>query len=181
MGASFERVARPWLAKGSPTKAVVVLEMDGVMEAGDKDHDRLMEDIESVITFGKSKIAMDEVGGILYSGRRWYQSPKEFTIRHNMKDYIDNRLKTVPIAKAPRAVKDKPAGKPKAKAKANPKQAEAQETVNAEDRKSLYKPIPGAPKDIRVELLDSDGKVVEERHCTAAKTYRTLSDAKAHE
>ena len=42
----------PWEEPGSPTRGLVVLEMDDVMEGGDERHDAIMTGIASRITFG---------------------------------------------------------------------------------------------------------------------------------
>ena len=45
----------PGTEEGSPTRGLVLLEMDDVMEGGDEEHETFMADIASKIILGKSR------------------------------------------------------------------------------------------------------------------------------
>ena len=66
--------------KESPTSGVAILEMDDVLEGGDERHEALMQDMSTVVQFGKTRICM-EPAGTLFNGRRWYQD-KHFNIHY---------------------------------------------------------------------------------------------------
>ena len=70
----------PGEEEGSPTKGLVLLEMDDVMEGGDEEHETFMTDIASKIIFGKIKEVRQFDEGVLFNGRRLFQDKKLWDI-----------------------------------------------------------------------------------------------------
>ena len=58
---------------GEPTKGIVMLEVDDVLEFGDEDHRSLMESLEQEIKFGKRVKLRESNEGIFFAGRRLRQ------------------------------------------------------------------------------------------------------------
>jgi len=102
----------PGPVPGSPTKGIALLEMDDVMGAGDKDHNRFLAAIGQDIVLGKTEVVSQHKDGVLFDGRRWLQNPTEFHISFTIRDYVNTRLHPVTITKTSRA-KSEPAPVPR--------------------------------------------------------------------
>ena len=77
-----------------PTKGLMILEVDDILEAGDNDHRKLMATLEKRLRFGKVVNLQEVEGGSGYAGRRLRQM-KDFSFIYSMDDYVTNRLQEV--------------------------------------------------------------------------------------
>ncbi len=80
----------PGREPGSPTRGLVVLEMDDVMGGRDEQHEAIMTDIASRITFGQIKQVDQFQEGVPFNGRRWLQDKKRSDITFQVTDYNKN-------------------------------------------------------------------------------------------
>ena len=92
-------LALPGEDPDSPTKGLVVLEMDDVMEGGDEQHGTIMTDIASNINFGNIKEVRRIEEGVQLNGRRWFQDGKRWDITFQVTAYIKIRLGPVSLVK----------------------------------------------------------------------------------
>jgi len=84
----------PGAKEGDPTQGIALLEMDDVLEGGNIVHQKILADIATEITFGKSKSLMDDPEGVLFNGQRWFQD-QAFNITHTISEYVQTRLGSV--------------------------------------------------------------------------------------
>ena len=89
-GAETDKVKDP----NVPTRGILVLEVDDMLEAGDEVHRQKMDLLEKKLRFGKVVNLQD--GGSGYAGRRIKQLP-DFSFEYSMTDYVKNRLQKVNI------------------------------------------------------------------------------------
>ena len=80
------------------TRGVIIVEVDGVFEAGDQEHQRLMSRLESTLKFGKAVELQKKENGTAYACRCLKQLA-DFSVEHSMTDYIMNRIKPVDLKK----------------------------------------------------------------------------------
>lgn len=77
-----------------PTRGIMVIEVDDILEAGDEVHRQKMQWLENKLRFGKVENLQTNVEGSGYAGRRLKQNP-DFSFEYHMTDYINNRLKPI--------------------------------------------------------------------------------------
>jgi hypothetical protein len=82
--------------KDEPTKGIVVLEVDDVMEFGDHDHDALMCTLEQELRFGKKIFLRDVSEGVFFAGRRVKQFG-DASFAMDMEEFIHKRLDEVKL------------------------------------------------------------------------------------
>ena len=76
------------------TQGVIVIEVDDILEAGNRRHRENMAKLEARLRFGKVVRLKDRPEGSAYAGRRIMQM-KDNTVMYTMADYIANRLKVI--------------------------------------------------------------------------------------
>ncbi|CAJ1416610.1 unnamed protein product [Effrenium voratum] len=76
------------------TQGMIVIEVDDVLEAGNKEHQRRMSALESMLKFGKAVELQSDAAGTGFAGRRVWQEA-DFSFSITMQDYIQSRLKPV--------------------------------------------------------------------------------------
>ena len=77
-----------------PTRGIMVIEVDDILEAGDEVHRQKMQWLENKLRFGKVENLQINVEGSGYAGRRLKQN-QDFSFEYHMTDYINNRLKPI--------------------------------------------------------------------------------------
>ena len=82
----------------TPTRGILVLEVDDMLEAGDSVHRQKMELLEKRLRFGKVVDLQNTEGGSGYAGRRLRQL-KDFSFEYSMDDYVANRLQKANITR----------------------------------------------------------------------------------
>ena len=80
------------------TKGIIVIEVDDILEAGEADHRKKMEWLESKLRFGKIVNLMEAKEGTGYAGRRVRQLA-DFSFTYSMDDYVRDRLKFIKLEK----------------------------------------------------------------------------------
>ena len=80
------------------TDGIIVLEVDDILEAGNKRHRERMDILEKKLRFGKVVKLQEANAGSGYAGRRLQQLP-DFTFEFTMNDYVNNRLQKVNITR----------------------------------------------------------------------------------
>eukprot|EP00439_Symbiodinium_sp_Y106_P027348 s5817_g3.t1 len=78
------------------TQGIIIIEVDDVLEAGGERHRSLMQKLEGRFKFGKVVELQKHPEGSAYAGRRVLQN-QDFSFSFTMADYIQNRLKFVPM------------------------------------------------------------------------------------
>ena len=76
------------------TQGMIVIEVDDVLEAGNKEHQRRMSALESMLKFGKAVELQSDAAGTGFAGRRVWQEA-DFSFSITKQDYIQSRLKPV--------------------------------------------------------------------------------------
>ena len=90
------------------TGGIVLLEMDDVLEGGDVRHCAALDKISTQVDFGKVRCVFKSDEGALFNGRRWFQD-RDYHMRYNMNEYLEDRLGQVDIPK-PRAARASSSG-----------------------------------------------------------------------
>ena len=86
----------PGPSEKAKSRGIAILEMDDVLEGGDELHEKNMDALGKLVTFGKVKECYGAAEGFLFNGRKWRQD-KDFHIYYDMNEYMKDRLKTVPL------------------------------------------------------------------------------------
>ena len=77
-------------------------------KGGDEEHEHIMADIASKITFGKLKEVRQFDERVLFNGRRWFLDGKRWGIKFQVTDYIRNRIGPVNVVKSRKQKADQP-------------------------------------------------------------------------
>ena len=80
-----------------PTMGFTVIEVDDIAEAGGPEHQKLMQRMEGLLTFGKVDNLQSE-NGSNYAGRRLKQR-KDFSFELDMDEFIYTRLQPIPMTR----------------------------------------------------------------------------------
>lgn len=80
------------------TQGIMVIEVDDILEAGNKVHREKMQWLEGRLKFGKIQNLQETDGGSGYAGRRLKQN-SDFSFEFHLNDYIQNRLKPVQLSR----------------------------------------------------------------------------------
>ena len=86
----------PGPSERAKSRGIATLEMDDVLEGGDELHEKKMDELGKLVTFGKVKVVQENKEGVLFNGRKWFQD-SEFNITYDMNDYMTDRLKLVTL------------------------------------------------------------------------------------
>ena len=82
----------------APTRGIIILEVDDLLESGDELHRSKMKELEQRLRFGRVINLQEVEGGSGYAGRRLQQGP-DFSFTYSMDDYVANRLQEVKVSR----------------------------------------------------------------------------------
>jgi len=77
-------------------KGLVIVEVDDVLDGGDADHKRLIQELTKQFNFGR-RASIKKPGGEVFDGQRIEQR-EDFSIKLSMKDYILQRCHEIGLS-----------------------------------------------------------------------------------